>query len=83
LSTNELQHLAVALKEPLYNLKNNLSDAAFNLLLHMGTKDNDLHLHFELLPRLSNLAGFELTSGQYINSMPPEEAAKFYRNEVL
>jgi len=31
--------------------------------------------HFEVLPRLSILAGVELGAGWWINALPPEEAA--------
>jgi UDPglucose--hexose-1-phosphate uridylyltransferase len=36
--------------------------------------------HFELLPRLSILAGVELGGGWWINALPPEEAAEALRD---
>jgi UDPglucose--hexose-1-phosphate uridylyltransferase len=36
--------------------------------------------HFEVLPRLSILAGVELGAGWWINALPPEEAAAALRN---
>ncbi|MBI5875066.1 MAG: galactose-1-phosphate uridylyltransferase, partial [Deltaproteobacteria bacterium] len=37
------------------------------------------HWHFEIMPTLTKVAGFEWGSGFYINPTPPEEAAKFLR----
>jgi UDPglucose--hexose-1-phosphate uridylyltransferase len=36
--------------------------------------------HIELLPRTATLAGIELGAGIYVNSVPPEEAAKALRD---
>jgi UDPglucose--hexose-1-phosphate uridylyltransferase len=38
------------------------------------------HWHLEVLPRLTVLAGLELGAGLYVNSMPPEEAARALRD---
>lgn len=38
------------------------------------------HWHLEVLPRLTVLAGLELGAGLYVNSLPPEEAAKALRD---
>jgi UDPglucose--hexose-1-phosphate uridylyltransferase len=37
------------------------------------------HWHLELTPRLSRVAGFEWGSGFYINTVPPEDAARYLR----
>jgi UDPglucose--hexose-1-phosphate uridylyltransferase len=37
------------------------------------------HWHFEIIPTLSKIAGFEIGSGFYINPTPPEEAATFLK----
>jgi UDPglucose--hexose-1-phosphate uridylyltransferase len=41
------------------------------------------HWHFEVVPRLSVLAGLELGAGVYINWLPPEEAAATLRSVVV
>lgn len=41
-----------------------------NAWLHAGA-----HWHFELVPRLTILAGLELGAGLYVNWLPPEDAA--------
>jgi UDPglucose--hexose-1-phosphate uridylyltransferase len=38
-------------------------------------KREHYHWHLEILPRLSKIAGFELASGYYINTVAPEIAA--------
>jgi UDPglucose--hexose-1-phosphate uridylyltransferase len=56
----------------------------YNLLVHsapFGTADSpSYHWHFELLPKLTSVAGFELGSGFHINPVPPEDAARFLRD---
>jgi UDPglucose--hexose-1-phosphate uridylyltransferase len=42
-----------------------------NAWLHAGR-----HWHIEVVPRLSVLAGLELGAGIYVNTLPPEEAAR-------
>jgi UDPglucose--hexose-1-phosphate uridylyltransferase len=39
----------------------------------------DYHWHWELLPRTTGIAGFELASGWFINPLPPETAAERLR----
>jgi UDPglucose--hexose-1-phosphate uridylyltransferase len=46
-----------------------------NLWLHEGG-----HWHLELLPRLTVFASIELGAGHYVNTLPPEEAAKTLRD---
>jgi UDPglucose--hexose-1-phosphate uridylyltransferase len=45
-----------------------------NLWLHEGG-----HWHLELLPRLTVFASIELGAGLYVNTLPPEEAARTLR----
>jgi len=56
-------------------------DAAYNYYLHYSPKNEDLHFHIEVTPRMATWAGFELGSESIINSISPEDAAKFYRGE--
>jgi len=53
----------------------------YNLLVQYGPKGADFHFHIEVCPRAAIWAGFELNSGVIINSVSPEDAAKFYRGE--
>ncbi len=55
--------------------------ASYNLVVHYSPAGEDLHFHIELLPRISTWGGFELGSNIIINTVAPEDAAKFYRGE--
>lgn len=77
------------LAEVFYNLfrrfKKVLKDPPFNLLLHTSpfneNTEDYYHWHFEIIPRLTNIAGFEWGTGFYINTVSPEQAAKDLRKE--
>ena len=78
LTEDEIKSFAKALKLILEKLETiNLS---FNYFLHNLVSDKNQHLYLKIQPRDSVWAGVELGSGLIINSVPPEEAAKFYRN---
>jgi UDPglucose--hexose-1-phosphate uridylyltransferase len=78
LTKTELSSLTYCLKLILNKMqKLNLS---FNLFLHNVVSDQDQHFYIKIQPRDSIWAGVELGSGLVINSIPPEEAAEFYRD---
>lgn len=73
-----------------------LGDFPFNFILHTApfrrdsskrryweTIDSDYHWHFEILPILTRVAGFEWGSGFYINPLPPEDACKAVREAMV
>jgi UDPglucose--hexose-1-phosphate uridylyltransferase len=67
-----LRRLAAALGNPSYNFivhSNPLRDPP----------SPSYHWHLEVMPALSQVAGFEWGSGFHINPVPPEEAAEFLR----
>ncbi len=92
-SDTELENLAAALKYMLARLKEVLRDPPYNFILHTSPPLNprpgrpdfwssiefDFHWHIELVPRISQIAGFEWGSGFHINPTPPEEAAAVLR----
>jgi len=49
---------------------------------YWGTIQCDYHWHIELIPRLTKVAGFEWSTGVYINPMSPERAAAVLRGET-
>jgi UDPglucose--hexose-1-phosphate uridylyltransferase len=53
----------------------------YNFYLHYAPEGEDLHFHIEVTPRIAIWAGFEICSGDIINSVPPEDAAAFYRGD--
>lgn len=76
-----LRPLAEILKTVLHKLSDGLNNPDFNLTINTaprGDEEKSYFLwHIEILPRLSRLAGFELGSGMSINTVMPEEAARF------
>lgn len=77
LNDNEFKSFAKFLKKILIKLSElNLS---FNYFLHQVISDNGQHFYLKIQPRDSVWAGVELGSGLIINSVPPEQAAKFFR----
>lgn len=71
--------LADVLKKVLSRLSSVRMD--YNMLVQYGPKGEDFHFHVEVCPRVAIWAGFEFGSGIIINSVAPEDAAKFYRGE--
>ncbi|MFA6272497.1 MAG: galactose-1-phosphate uridylyltransferase [Patescibacteria group bacterium] len=51
----------------------------YNYYFHQVINDEDQHLYLKITPRGSIWAGVEIGSGVIINSVSPEDAAKFYR----
>ncbi|MFZ0821720.1 MAG: galactose-1-phosphate uridylyltransferase [Candidatus Acidiferrales bacterium] len=75
--------LARSLKDCLMRQEAVLNNPAYNLMLHtspIGEESNaHYHWHFEIIPKLTKVAGFEWGSGFYICPTPPEESARFLR----
>ena len=78
LDDNELKSFAKVLKTILLKLEK--LDLSFNYFLHQVVSNKDQHFYLKIQPRDSIWAGIELGSGLVINSVPPEEAAAFYRS---
>jgi UDPglucose--hexose-1-phosphate uridylyltransferase len=82
----ELLSLARVLGKLLQRIGRVLDDPPWNLTLHSAplktpTLDH-FHWHLEITPRLTRMAGFEWGTGFFINPTPPEEAARYLREEV-
>ena len=77
LNNEELKSFAKALKKILVKLQK--LDLSFNYFLHNAVSNKDQHLYLKIQPRDSIWAGVELGSGLVINSISPEEAAKYFR----
>jgi len=92
-----LRRLAFHLKEVLRRMNIALGNPGYNFLIHTcpategrvhranywSTLSLDWHWHIEILPRITNVAGFEWGTGFYINPTAPEEAARFLREVDL
>ena len=59
----------------------------FNFILHSAPVQegnlDDCHWHFEIMPKMTKVAGFEWGTGFYINSTPPEQAARALREAAI
>ncbi len=82
-----LDPLARLFSETLKRLDKVLGNPPYNFVLHtspFGMEDlGYYHWHFEIMPKLTKMAGFEWGSGFYINPTSPEEAAKFLRGAKI
>lgn len=74
-----MKDLAEILKKIFSKLKE--LNAPYNMEIFYSPESEDMHFHIEISPRLAIFAGFEILTGDVINSLSPEEAAKFYREE--
>jgi UDPglucose--hexose-1-phosphate uridylyltransferase len=77
LKDNEIADMAEILQKTIAKLKT--LDMSYNFFIHYSPKKDNLHLHIEIAPRIATWAGFEFSSGITINSVLPEDAARFYR----
>jgi UDPglucose--hexose-1-phosphate uridylyltransferase len=94
LSPKLRESLADILQQVLGQLYTGLGDPPYNYYIHSAPCDRtgkvcDLDIcekfrwHIDITPRLNIWGGFELGTGIEINSMPPEEAAAFLREQTL
>ncbi len=83
LTREELQNLSSLFRESLQRLSGCIPNVPYNFVLHTqplrAGRLEHYHWHFEIVPKLTSIAGFEWGSGFYINPMPPEETAKYLR----
>ncbi|MFH1255065.1 MAG: DUF4931 domain-containing protein [bacterium] len=77
LNGGEFASFAKAMKKILIKL--NSLDLSFNYFFHQIISNNSQHFCMKIQPRASIWAGVELGSGMVINSIAPEQAAKFFR----
>ena len=80
---DKLSQLSELLAETLQRLDRCIPNVPYNFVLHTEPLRSGglehFHWHFEIVPKLTSIAGFEWGSGFYINPIPPEEAAKHLR----
>lgn len=73
----EIFDLAELIKKVITKLKR--INVSYNLYVHYAPKNEKLRLQIIICPRISNFGGFEISSDTIINSISPEDAARFYR----
>jgi UDPglucose--hexose-1-phosphate uridylyltransferase len=78
-----LPELARMLRLSIAKIEAALNQPPYNYLIHTSPLNvrslDHYHWHFEIIPRITRVAGFEWGSGFYINTVPPEQAAAFLR----
>ncbi len=83
----QIPRLAETLHQVLGRLHACLSNPPYNYIVHTAPYDGKVghfyHWHIEIIPRLSQVAGFEWGSGFYINTVPPEDAARYLRETAV
>ncbi len=86
----ESLELSECLEITIKRLANALGEPQYNWMLHTEPNtavprnpwpdiSEHYHWHFEIIPKLTRVAGFEWGTGFYINPTPPEDAAAFLR----
>jgi UDPglucose--hexose-1-phosphate uridylyltransferase len=64
-----------------------IPNVPYNFVLHGAPLRSQplehYHWHFEIMPKLTMIAGFEWGSGFYINPIPPEQAAQFLKEAKI
>jgi UDPglucose--hexose-1-phosphate uridylyltransferase len=95
MSMSHMKNLGKMYKYVFTRMNKLLGNFPFNAILHTApfrrrqkkgyweTLEHDFHWHLEIMPRLTQVAGFEWGSGFYINPMPPEDACKALKEVKL
>ncbi len=80
---DSFQALAAIFSESMKRLNVCIPNVPYNFVLHSAPLRSEpldhYHWHFEIMPKLTQIAGFEWGSGFYINPTPPEDAARFLK----
>jgi UDPglucose--hexose-1-phosphate uridylyltransferase len=85
LSAPEVATFAKTLKASLKALKDLVNDPPYNFGFHLTLNSegkDSYHWHLEVYPKLSTWAGFEKSTGIYINTVTPETAADSLRKTI-
>ncbi|MCW4019311.1 MAG: galactose-1-phosphate uridylyltransferase [Candidatus Bathyarchaeota archaeon] len=78
LTQEETEAFAWTLKTTMKALKDLLNDPPYNYGIHLAVNQDAhdyYHWHLEVYPKLTAWAGFEKSTGMYINTVTPETAA--------
>lgn len=75
--------LTAIFSESMTRLEKCIPNVPYNFVLHTAPLRSEplehYHWHFEIMPKLTQIAGFEWGTGFYINPTPPEDAARYLR----
>jgi len=81
LTSHEIHDLAITLRVCFGGLSKLLGDPSYNFGFHM-ISDQRFHWHLEVYPRLAIWAGFEKSTGMFINVVSPEDASSSLRKAI-
>ncbi len=81
-SDTEIGVLTGALQDALTRLRALLGEVAYNVVVHTAPRDDHRPFHWwvDIVPRVSVYGGFELGTGLWVNTRPPETAAEMLRD---
>jgi UDPglucose--hexose-1-phosphate uridylyltransferase len=85
LTQTEIEAFAQTLKASLKGLKDLVNDPPYNYGFHLSINSEAkdyYHWHLEVYPQLAIWAGFEKSTGMYINTVTPETAATELRKAI-
>jgi UDPglucose--hexose-1-phosphate uridylyltransferase len=85
MSDSEISAFVKNLKGSLKALKDLVNDPPYNYGFHLSIDkkaEDYYHWHIEIYPKISIWAGFEINTGIYINTIPPETAAESLRKAL-
>ena len=87
ISDMEVGDLARVLRTLLAKIYVGLENPDLNFTVRSGPAEysgaRHFHWYVSVIPRLTRVAGFELGSGMFINTVLPEAAAEFLRNVIV
>jgi len=83
----QMESLTAIFSEVMRRLDACIPGVPYNFVLHTAPLRSEplsyFHWHFEIMPKLTSIAGFEWGTGFYINPVPPEDAAKFLKEATI
>ena len=83
ISRDETKEFAYIARNTLIKINKSLNNPDYNYLISSSppqeANEQYYHWHMRIVPKVSAVAGFELGSGIFINTVIPEEAAKFLK----
>lgn len=86
LPAGEIGEVARMTQELIGCIERSLGNVGYNFLLHSQPFDTSCydyyHWHIALFPRITKVAGFEWSTGVFINTTPPEAAADELRAAI-
>jgi UDPglucose--hexose-1-phosphate uridylyltransferase len=87
LTDDQISTFAKIFSETLSRIHATLNGPPYNYVLHTAPVNDpkgphQYHWHFEIMPKVTKVAGFEWGTGFYINPIPPEVAAGHLRNAL-